>query len=82
MSTRHRPQVSQTVGAIRSDMLRLRRNVSFSTCLCVFCVRWSARKIHTNMSYNSGSPQATHLYGSIAFSRVGLLMNGLPTVAH
>ena len=57
---------SQTVGAILTYMLRLRREESFSTSLCVFCVRASARKTHTNLYYNVWSPQATRLYEDIA----------------
>ena len=56
-------RILHTAEAIRSYTLRLRRNSSFSTSLCVFCVRWRARKTHTNLYYNVWSPQATHLYG-------------------
>ncbi len=61
-----RPASSRSVGAIAPYMSRLRRSSSFCTCLCVFCVRWYARKIHTNRYYNVWSPQATHLYRAIA----------------
>src|SRR2546421_6347672 len=61
-------KASRTVEAIRSYTLRRSRNSSFSTGLCVFCVRVSARKIHTNLSYNLGSPQATPGTGLLPYS--------------
>src|SRR5438045_1753662 len=60
------PTTYKTAGAIPTDSLRLRRNESFWTSLCVFCGRASARTTHTNWYYNLWSPLATHLYGDIA----------------
>src|SRR5438270_13701784 len=64
-------------------MLRLRRKYSFYTSFCEFCVRAGAHaKLTKTCTTTCGRRRRPTCTGALPFSRVGLLMNGLPTVAH